>query len=95
MLYCVILILLPATGKESVVTKKYQARKPVKSKVTKPKGGARETLQAFRADKELSKLLGSVPNKSETIVTALREHFAKTHYVTCPTCQGRGKIRKG
>lgn len=66
-----------------------------RSKITRPNDGiSKGALIAFRADRELEALLKKVSNKSETITQALREHFQKHVYVTCPNCKGKGKVRK-
>lgn len=67
-------------------------RKRKRSKITMPNNGSDKTLQAFRADREITRLLNQVPNKSEFIVEALREKLSHTCVVTCPTCKGAGKV---
>lgn len=49
-------------------------------------------LHAFRTDDELADLLNSQDNKSEIIVRALREFFARESCVVCPTCKGVGEV---
>lgn len=49
-------------------------------------------LHAFRTDDELADLLNCQENKSEVIVKALREYFARESTVVCPTCKGAGEV---
>ncbi len=70
------------------------SRKKKKSKITQPSKTPNGNLQAFRVDRELALLLKKVPNKSETMVKALREYFSKNHLVTCSHCAGKGKVMK-
>ena len=63
------------------------------SKITRPTGdGAKDSIQAFRCDKEIKALLDLEANKSEVIQKALIEYYSKDH-ITCPTCGGSGQIR--
>ncbi len=68
-------------------------RKKKVSKITMPNDGQNKvTLHAFRADKQLTKLLAGVPDKSAFITDALREKFGSNHFVACPMCGGEGKV---
>lgn len=68
-----------------------------KSKITPAPATAghcspKESLQGFRADHELTQLLSRLPNKTVFIIRALRNEFSHTRTVTCPHCDGHGKI---
>ena len=65
------------------------------SKITMPKEAmTKATLHAFRADRELTHLLKTLPNKSEFITKAIMEAFGRDHYITCSTCHGTGLVPK-
>lgn len=58
-----------------------------------PKDGtAKQSLHAFRVDRELTEFLSTVPNKTEFIIRALRNAIAAEKKVTCPMCNGDGQI---
>lgn len=63
------------------------------TKIKNPKN-AKTSIQAFRADKELTRLLNNLPHKTEFIIDALFDSFSKQELVTCKRCKGTGKIRK-
>lgn len=69
-----------------------------KSKIVNPEKNTKYKIRsemrvlAFRADPEINALLHALPNMSAFIVQALREKFAEKHFVTCPLCNGRGRI---
>lgn len=68
-----------------------------KSKIVLPQGhlSPKESLQAFRADKELTQLLSKLPNKTIFIIRALRNEFSHSSTITCSHCEGVGKILIG
>ena len=61
--------------------------------VKNPKG-AKTSIVAFRADRELSRLLNRLPNKTDFIIDALFDAFSQQELVTCKRCKGAGKVRK-
>lgn len=63
------------------------------SKVKNPKNPT-STIHAFRSDQEITQLLNRLPNKTDFILTALKNAFAEKQYVKCPQCKGLGKIYK-
>jgi len=70
-------------------------RKRKRSKITQPNDGInKEKLIAFRADREIARLLNRFTNKSEIITEALHKHFRINTYVICTRCKGRGKMKK-
>jgi len=62
-------------------------------KIKNPKT-AKTSIQAFRANKELTQLLNKLPDKTEFIVDSLFDAFSKQELVTCKRCKGTGKVRK-
>jgi hypothetical protein len=60
------------------------ARKP-------PKGPLKETVVAFKVEKELADLLNKLPNKSAFIRKAIAAQLG----APCPLCQGKGVVPRG
>ena len=65
------------------------------SKITVPldEVGSKDSMEAFRTTLSIKKRLGKESNKSEVINKALAEYYAK-ETIQCPTCKGKGHIRK-
>ena len=63
------------------------------SKVKNPKKTT-SSIQAFRADPDVTRRLNRLPNKTEFIIDALEKAFSEREYVICSQCKGVGKIYK-
>lgn len=68
-------------------------KKRKKSRIIVPTDGVKDSLQAFRCDQDLKKILDKLENKSEFIVRALWKALQSGEWVTCPNCRGKGVVR--
>lgn len=80
-------------AKKKTTKKKTIKRKMSRVIIPKTDDGGKEHVEAFKCGIELHKLLNGVDNKSDFIRNALLKAFSKETWVTCPECNGRGKIR--